>query len=56
MPITHILVIVDDEEGINDMINVLGMIGDLGDAELHSIVTGKQQLIVTGKQIGRAHV
>jgi len=34
MPITHILVIVDDEEGINDMINVLGMIGDLGDAEL----------------------
>jgi hypothetical protein len=26
MPITHILVIVDDEEGINDMINVLGMI------------------------------
>lgn len=26
MPITHILVIVDDEEGINDMINVLGML------------------------------
>lgn len=26
MPITHILVIVDDEEGINDMVNVLGMI------------------------------
>lgn len=34
MPITHILVIVDDEDGVNDMVNVLGMIGDLGDAEL----------------------
>lgn len=34
MPITHILVIVDDEEGISDMVNVLGMIGDLGNASL----------------------
>jgi hypothetical protein len=33
MPITHILVIVDDQEGIEDMVNALGML-DLGDAAL----------------------
>lgn len=37
MPITHILVIVDDQEGIDDMIQVLGMI-ELPD---------KAQLVVT---------
>lgn len=34
MPITHILVIVDDEEGIDNMIDVLSQINDVGDAQL----------------------
>lgn len=41
MPITHILVIVDDEEGIADMVDVLNQIEEVGDA--HLLVTDTVQ-------------